>query len=282
MQDFSIQELEEKANLIRQDVVKMLVTAGSGHSAGPLGLADVFTALYFAILRYDPKNPHWPERDRFVLSCGHVCPVWYATLAHAGFFPKEELLTLRQIGSRLQGHPHNLSLPGVETSSGPLGQGISQAIGMALVGKLDRARWRVVCMMSDGEQQEGQVWEALMFAGNRQLNNLTVVVDRNQIQIDGFTEEVMPLQPLKQKYEAFNWQVLEIDGHNIPEIIEAFNTTKAMMEKPTLIIAHTIPGKDVEFMENLPEWHGKTPTIGESVEALRELRNLYGQIDSDL
>src|SRR4030043_1111588 len=280
--DYSIEELQEKANLIRQDVVKMLVTAGSGHSAGPLGLADVFTALYFAVLKVNPQEPFWPERDRFVLSCGHVCPVFYATLAHAGFFPKNELLTLRKLSSRLQGHPHNFGLPGVETSSGSLGQGISQAIGMAIAGKMDRARWRVITLMSDGEQQEGQVWEALMFAANRNFNNLIVLIDRNQIQIDGHTEQVMPLEPLKQKYEAFNWQVLEIDGHNIPEIIEAFSQAKATAENPTVIIAHTIPGKDVEFMENLPECQGKTPTIGESIEALRELRSLYGQIDSDV
>lgn len=278
--NYSLQELEEKANFIRQDIIRMLVAAGSGHSAGPLGLADVFTALYFGgILNYDPKQPDWPQRDRFVLSCGHVCPVWYATLAHAGFFPKKELLTLRQVNSRLQGHPHNLSLPGAETSSGPLGQGISQAVGIALAGKMDHARWRVICLMSDGEQQEGQTWEALMFAGNRKLNNLTALVDRNNIQIDGFTEDVMPLEPLKAKYEAFNWQVLEIDGHNFEEIIDAFAKARTIWEKPTLILAHTIPGKGVEFMEHLPEWHGKTPSVGESVEALRELRTLYGQIE---
>lgn len=280
--NYSLAQLKEKANLIRQDIIKMLLTAGSGHSAGSLGLADIFTALYFAdILKYDPKNPLWLERDRFFLSCGHVCPAWYATLAHAGFFSKKDLLTLRQLGSGLQGHPHNLSLPGVENSSGPLGQGLSQAIGMALAGKMDKARWRVVCLMSDGEQQEGQIWEALMFAGKNKLQNLTAIVDRNNIQIDGYTEEVMPLEPVGKKYQAFGWHVLEINGHDFVEIIEAFAKARTIWEKPTIIIAHTIPGKDVEFMENLPQWHGKPPAIGESIEALRELRNLYGQIKSE-
>ena len=269
--EYSLRQLEKKAKLIRQDVIRMLVKAGSGHPAGSLGLADIFTALYFSILKYDPQNPDWEERDRFILSCGHVCPVFYATLARAGFFPKKELLTLRQLNSRLQGHPHNLTLPGIEVSSGPLGQGISQAIGVALAGKLERAPWRVICLMSDGEQQEGQVWEALMFASNYKLNNLTAIVDRNKIQIDGYTEEVMPLEPLKEKYEAFGWHVLEINGHDLVEIIEAFSKAKTIYEQPTIIIAHTIPGKGVSFMENLPEWHGKAPTPEEAEKALEEL-----------
>jgi len=269
--EYLLAQLQKKASLIRQDVIKMLVKAGSGHPAGSLGLADVFTALYFSILNYNSEKPDWPERDRLVLSCGHVCPVYYAALARAGFFPIKELLTLRQLGSRLQGHPHNLALPGVETSSGPLGQGISQAIGMALAGRLERARWRVVCLMSDGEQQEGQTWEALMLAANYKLNNLTALIDRNNIQIDGHTEEVMPLEPLKEKYLAFGWHVLEINGHKFEEIIEAFAQAKTIWEKPTIIIAHTIPGKGVSFMENLAEWHGKAPTSQEAEKALREL-----------
>lgn len=269
--EYSLAQLEVKANLIRKEVVKMLAKAGSGHPSGSLGLADVFAALYFSVLNYDPKNPSWPERDRFVLSCGHVCPALYAALALAGFLPKKELASLRQLDSRLQGHPHNLSLPGVETSSGPLGQGISQAIGMALAGRLERAKWRVVCLMSDGEQQEGQTWEALMFAGKEKLNNLTAIVDRNNIQISGQTEEVMPLEPLKEKYEAFNWQVLEIDGHDIASIIKALVDARTIWEKPTVIIAYTIPGKGVSFMENDFSWHGKAPTQEEAKKALREL-----------
>ena len=269
--EYSLAQLQKKARLIRQDVIKMLVRAGSGHPAGSLGLADVFTALYFSILNYHSEKPDWPERDRFVLSCGHVCPVYYAAMARAGFFPIKELLTLRQFGSRLQGHPHNLALPGVEASSGPLGQGISQAIGMALAGRLERAGWRAVCLMSDGEQQEGQTWEALMFAGKEKLNNLTAIVDRNNIQISGPIEEVMPLEPLRKKYQAFGWHVLEINGHSFEEIIEAFAQAKSVWGKPTIIIAHTIAGKGVSFMENLPEWHGKAPTPQEAEKALKEL-----------
>lgn len=269
----SIAQLKKKSNEIRQDVIKMLAEAGSGHPAGSLGLADVFTALYFYILNYDPKNPDWPDRDRFILSAGHVCPVLYAALAHAGFFSKKKLVSMRKINSPLQGHPHNLSLPGIETSSGPLGQGLSQAVGMAMSAKLDRANWRVVCLLSDGEQQEGQTWEALMFAGNKKLNNLTAIIDRNNIQIDGFTQEIMPLEPLRQKYEAFNWQVLEINGHDFYEIIEAFERAKQLGGRPAIIIAHTIPGKGVSFMEDRFEWHGKTLSKEEGKLALIELEN---------
>src|SRR3989338_5280676 len=223
----TIQQLEQKANEIRQDIVKMLVHAKSGHSAGPLGMADVFTALYFGVMNYDSKNPAWADRDRFVLSCGHICPVWYATLAHAGFFPHHELATLRKLGTRLHGHPHNEVLPGAENSSGPLGQGLSQAAGMAYVGlKMDHKPWRVYCVCSDGEQQEGQIWEAVLFAGKNNLRNLTVLLDRNNIQIDGYTEDVMPLEPLRAKYEAFGWSVIDVAGHNIREIIDACNKAK--------------------------------------------------------
>lgn len=288
----NIRELEAKANEIRQDIIKMLVHAKSGHSAGPLGMADVFTALYFGVLNYNSKNPTWPERDRFVLSCGHICPVWYATLAHAGFFPHSELATLRKLGTRLHGHPHNEVLPGAENSSGPLGQGLSQAAGMAYVGlKMDKKPWRVYCVMSDGEQEEGQIWEAAMFAGKNNLRNLTALMDRNNIQIDGYTEDVMPLEPLKAKYEAFGWTVLEVDGHNIREIIEACNKAKAIYENPTLIICHTIPGKGVDFMEYRYEWHGAPPDSGDILgapkkgvqahEALKELRTLGGKIQSE-
>lgn len=275
---YTFKQLEILANKIRVDVIRMLLEAGSGHAAGPLGSADIFTSLYSAILDIRPENPNWAERDRFVLSAGHLCPAYYATLAHAGFFSHKELKTLRKLGSRLQGHPHNLSLPGVETSSGSLGQGLSQAAGMALAGRLDDKRYRVYCLMSDGEQQEGQTWEAVMFAGKSRLSNLTAIIDRNNIQIDGFTEEVMPLEPLKEKYEAFNWHVLEIDGHNSEQIIDACNEAKAIFEKPTVIIAHTIPGKGVEFMEQEFKWHGKTPDKKQAREALHDLRTLGGRI----
>lgn len=267
-----IHKLEKIANLIRQDIIKMLVEAGSGHSAGPLGMADIFTALYFNILNHDPKNPNWEDRDRLILSNGHICPVRYATMAHAGYFPLSELKTLRKLGSRLQGHPHRTSLPGIETTSGPLGSGLSQACGLALAGKIDRAKWRVICLMSDGEQDEGNTWEAAMFAGKYKINNLTALMDRNNIQIDGFTEEVMPLEPLKDKYEAFSWHVLEIDGHNIQQIIDAFSEAKNIFEKPTLILAHTTPGKGVNFMENKYEWHGKPPNKDEAKLALEQLK----------
>lgn len=273
--------LEEKANEIRQDIIATLVHAGSGHSAGPLGMADIFTAFYFHILNHDPKRPDWPERDRLVLSNGHICPVQYVTMAHAGYFPLSELNTLRKINSRLQGHPHRGALPGVETTSGPLGSGISQAIGMALAARMDKKRHRIYCLTSDGEHDAGNTWEAIMFAGKNRLSNLTVVIDRNNIQIDGFTEDIMPLEPLRQKYESFNWHALEVDGHNIAHFVDAINEAIAVYEKPTVIIAHTIPGKGVSFMENKFEWHGKPPNKEEAALALAELRTLGGKIRSE-
>ncbi len=282
MKAYSLKELESVANTIRQDIIAMLVKAGSGHSAGPLGMADVFAALYFAVLNHDPKHPEWEDRDRLILSNGHICPVRYAAMARAGYFPVEELGTLRAFGSRLQGHPERQKLPGVETTSGPLGSGLSQAAGMAYVGKhIDKKPWRVYCAMSDGEQEAGQTWEAAMFAGKNRLDNLTGIIDRNNIQIDGTTEQVMPLEPLKEKYEAFNWSVLEVDGHNIEAIIDACNQARAIHEKPTVIIAHTIPGKGVDFMENKFEWHGKPPTPKEANIALQKLRTLAGKIRSE-
>lgn len=284
-------ELKYKANDIRQDIIQMLLAAKSGHSAGPLGMADVFTALYFHILAHDPSHPTWEGRDRLVLSCGHICPVLYATLGEAGYFPKEELLTLRKLGTRLHGHPHNLALPGLETSSGPLAQGSSQAVGMALALNMNHAKQRVYLVMSDGEQNEGQVWEAAMFAGARKLHNITAIIDRNNIQIDGYTEDVMPLESLRAKYEAFNWHVLEVDGHNLQQIIDACNEAKAIYEKPTVIIAHTIPGKGVDFMEGDYRWHGappgglevpgNPPKADQGKIALEELRTLRGQIRSE-
>lgn len=284
-------DLELKANLIRTDIIEMLVEAGSGHSAGPLGMADVFTALYFNILNIDPKNPTWEERDRLVVSSGHIAPVIYATLANRGYFSREELKTLRKNETRLQGHPHFGSLPGIETTSGPLGQGLSQAIGMALAARLDKKTYRIFAILSDGEHDEGQTWEAVLFAGKNKLHNLTAIVDRNNIQIDGMTEDIMPLEPFREKYESFNWHVIEIDGHNLEEIIDACNQAKAIEAKPTCIIAHTIPGKGVGFMEYDYRWHGNPPGTQE-IEgdppkeeqvkvALHDLRTLRGKIKSE-
>lgn len=279
-----INKLYEVSNTIRQDIIIMLLEAGSGHSAGPLGMADVFTALYFNLLNHDPNNPSFPDRDRVILSNGHICPVLYATLARAGYFPVEELRTLRKLGTRLHGHPHNLALPGLENSSGPLGQGLSIACGMAYAAKLDNKTHRIFCLMSDGEQEEGQIWEAAMFAGKNKLHNLTAIMDRNNIQIDGFTEDVMPLEPLNEKYESFGWHVLEVDGHNMQQIIDACKEAHSIFEKPTLIIAHTIPGKNVSFMEFKYEWHGKPPNKEEAqkaIEELKKLRTLNGKIQGE-
>lgn len=258
-----VKSLEKKANEIRQDIITTLAEAGSGHSAGPLGMADIFTAFYFHILNHNPKKPDWKERDRLVLSNGHICPVQYVTMAHAGYFPLDELMTLRKLGSRLQGHPHRGSLPGIETTSGPLGSGLSQAIGIALAARMDGAKYHTYCLTSDGEHNEGNLWEAVMLAGKERLSNLTVVIDRNNIQIDGKTESVMPLEPLRDKYEAFNWHVLEIDGHNMRAIVDAVHEAKAIYEKPTVIIAHTIPGKGVSYMEGDYRWHGTPPGIAD-------------------
>ena len=266
-----LRKLERIANEVRKGVVRMLHEAKSGHSAGSIGLADIFTALYFNALNHDPKNAEWPGRDRLVLSNGHVCPVMYATMAEAGYFPKEELLTLRKLGSRLQGHPHKGTLPGIENSSGPLGQGLSIAAGMAFYAKRKRKSWRVYCVCSDGEHNEGQIWEAVMFAAKYRLGNLTAIMDRNNIQIDGFTEDVMPLEPLAEKYRAFGWHVIEVDGHNIAQLIKACNEAKHVIERPTMIIAHTVPGKSISFMEFLTEWHGKSPGPQEMEQALADL-----------
>ncbi len=279
--DEKVKLLEETANKIRESIIEMLEEAGSGHSAGPLGMADVFTAFYFHILKHDPKNPDWPDRDRLVLSNGHICPVQYAALAYAGYFSVEELKTLRKINSRLQGHPHRGSLPGLETTSGPLGSGLSQAIGMALAAKLDKKKYRVYAFLSDGEHDEGNLWEAVMFAGKNKISNLTALIDRNNIQIDGFTNDVMPLEPLKEKYESFGWHVLEINGHSFEQIVDAVNEAKVIHEKPAVIIAHTIPGRGVSFMENDYLWHGKPPTKEEAIKALKELRTLGGKITSE-
>ena len=281
LDDKKIRFLEMTANQIRQDVIDMLVEAGSGHSAGPLGMADVFTALYFHVLNHDPKNPNWPDRDRLILSNGHICPIQYAILARAGYFDIEELKTLRKLNSRLQGHPHRGALPGIETTSGPLGSGLSQSAGFALAAKLDQKKYRIYALLSDGEQDAGNTWEAAMFIGKNKLNNITAIIDRNNIQIDGFTEDIMPLESLKEKYEAFRWHVLEIDGHNIEQIVDACNEARAIFEKPTIIIVHTIPGKGVSFMEQDYLWHGIPPDKEQAKKALNELRTLGGQIKSE-
>lgn len=275
-------ELRLKANEIRTSIVEMLVAAGSGHSAGPLGLADIFSALYFNILKHDPKNPAWPDRDRLIVSNGHVAPVLYAAMAHAGYLPVSELTSLRKSGSRLQGHPHREFLPMLETSSGPLGSGLSQAVGMALADRMDHGRDShkyFYCVLSDAELQEGATWEAAMLAGKERLRTLTAVVDRNSIQIGGYTEDLMPVEPLRAKWEAFNWYVVEIDGHDFDGIAKAFDEAKAVFDKPTVIIAHTIPGKGVDFMERDYKWHGEPPKGEEAKRALEQLRTLGGRIE---
>jgi len=280
-QDKQRLELEEVAVQLRQDVIKMLLAAGSGHSASSLGLADIFAALYFSVLNVDPKTPDDPGRDRLILSNGHACPILYATLVKKGFIQKPYLKTLRRLDSPLQGHPHIDINIGVDFSSGPLGQGLSLACGIALAGKLDKKLYRIYCITGDGELQEGAIWESAMFAPNHNLQNLTWIIDRNNIQIDGYTEQVMPLEPLRDKLEAFNWHVIEINGHNMDEIISACNMAKSIYERPTAIIAHTIPGKGVPEMEYKFEWHGKTPSKEVAQKALKSLRTLEGQIESD-
>lgn len=284
-----VQRLELKANEIRQSLIEMLFEAKSGHTAGPLGMADIFTLLYFSVLHHDPKNPDWPERDRVILSNGHICPILYATLAHAGYFPIEELMTLRKFGSRLQGHPHRGSLPGVETTSGPLGSGVSQAVGMAIAERMNNpysAKF-FYCLTGDGELNEGQIWEALMLAGKEQLHNLILIVDRNGIQIDGYTKDVMPLEPLREKFEAFNFDVQEVDGHNIRAVNDAIGKAQAVYEQPSVIIAHTVAAKGVDVFERDFRWHGNPPGKGpedrvpkgeQAKVALEKLRTLGGTI----
>lgn len=280
--DEKIKELELTANKVRQDIIEMLVEAGSGHSAGPLGMADIFTALYFCVLKHDPKDPKWPGRDRLILSNGHICPVRYVVMHHAGYdITKEELKTFRKIDSRLEGHPSYKKMHSLETTSGPLGEGLSQACGMALGAKMDGRDndFHIWCLTSDAEQAEGMTWEAAMFAGKYRLQNLTQIVDRNNIQIDGFTEDVMPLEPLKEKYEAFGWHVLEMNGHDMREIISALEESKSIQEKPVFIIANTTPGKGVDFMENDYKWHGIVPDEKQAKEALRQLKEEQTKIE---
>lgn len=282
----NVKQLELKAEAIRETIIEMLVAAGSGHTAGPMGMADIFAALYFTILNHDPKNPEWEERDRLILSNGHIVPVRYAAMAHAGYFPVEECLTLRKFGSRLQGHPERTRLPGLETTSGPLGSGLGQAAGIAYGARLDQKsasrRIQVYCAMSDGEHDAGNIWESAMFAGANKLSNLTGIIDRNNIQINGMTEQVMPLEGLRAKYEAFGWHVLECDGNNIAAFIDCVGEAKAITEKPTVIIAHTVPGKGIKEIEYDFTWHSYKPELQKDApKYLAELRTLKGKIESE-
>jgi transketolase len=276
-----LKNLELKAEAIRETIIEMLVAAGSGHTAGPMGMADIFAALYFDILNHDPKNPEWDERDRLILSNGHIVPVRYAAMAHAGYFPVEECLTLRKFGSRLQGHPERLRLPGLETTSGPLGSGLGQAAGIAYGARMDGKKFHIYCAMSDGEHDAGNIWESAMFIGANKLSNLTGIIDRNNIQIDGLTEDVMPLESLRNKYEAFGWHVLECDGNNIAAFIDMVNEAKAITERPTVIIAHTVPGKGIKEIEYDYRWHGTPPNKEQATKWLAELRTLKGKIQSE-
>lgn len=265
MKKLTIPELKQKAKEIRIDLLKMLSKSDSGHTAGPLGLADIFTALYFYVLNHKPKKWDWEKRDRLCLSCGHVVPIRYVTMAHAGYFAKQELDTFRTFGSRLQGHPSIHDFPAMEHSSGPLAQGTSVSVGMALAARLKKQKHFVYCVVSDGEQQEGQTWEAIMMAAKEKLGNLIWIMDRNNIQIEGNTQDVMPLDSLKDKYESFHWQVIEIDGNDMSQIVQACEKAQKQTEKPTLILAHTIAGKGVPFMEGKYQWHGKTHPMNEEL-----------------
>jgi transketolase len=282
MSTLTIEQLELQAEQIREDIIRMLEHAGSGHSAGPLGLADIFTALYFDILKKDPKNPDWEERDIFLLSNGHCVPVQYAAMARSGYFDVSELMTLRKLGTRLQGHPERTKLPGLENTSGPLGCGLSQASGMAMAMRMNdqHHRW-IYVVMGDGELDEGNIWEAAMFASKNKLHNIIGIIDRNNIQIDGPTETVMPLEDLKEKWISFGWHVIEIDGNNVEAVIDACAMGRAIIEKPVMIIAHTIPGKGVDFMEYDFNWHGAPPNHEQAVAALHDLRTLKGKIRSE-
>jgi transketolase len=272
----SLKELEEMAATIRCDIIKMIAEANAGHPGGSLSAADIVTALYFRMMNVDPANPAWPDRDRFILSKGHACPVWYAALAERGFFDKSHLGTLRKIDSILQGHADMLKTPGVDMTVGSLGQGFSAGLGMALSAKLRKKDYHVWVMVGDGECQEGAIWEAAMAGAKWKLDNLTVIVDKNGLQNDTFVDEVMPVDPLPDKWRAFGWHLIEIDGHDMGQIVEAMERAAALKGIPTVIIAYTVKGKGVSFMENVPVWHGKAPCAEEAVIALRELMGVTG------
>lgn len=269
--ELQIKELEEKAKLIRRLIVQMIAKAGSGHPGGSLSATDLITALFFSVLKHDPKNPKWPERDRFHMSKGHCAPLWYAVLAESGYFPKEALSTLRQLGSLLQGHPDRRT-PGVEVSSGSLGQGLSVALGMSLAAKVDKKDYRVYVLIGDGETQEGNIWEAAMAAAHFKRDNICAILDYNGFQIDGATKAIMNLDPIANKWKAFGWHAIEIDGHNMRQILAAYDEAKTIKDQPTAIIARTIKGKGVSFMENTVDFHGRAPTQEETERALEELK----------
>jgi len=269
-----IKRLELVANRLRQHVIEMVAAAGSGHQGGPLGMADVFAVLYFHELRHDPKRPAWADRDRLILSNGHICPIRYAAMAESGYFPVKELLTLRKFGTRLQGHPERKRLPGTETTSGPLGGGLAQGAGMAYAAKMDGKTWRTYVVNSDAEQAIGLHWEAVLFAGKNRLDNLVSIIDRNNIQIDGETEDIMPIEPLAEKYEAFNWHVIECNGNDIGDVVRAVEEAKKIHQRPICIIAHTIPGRGVSYMENDYLWHSQPFKPGQAEQALSELKEI--------
>lgn len=286
----TLEDLNRMANTLRKDIISMLMEAGSGHAAGPLDLAEIATALYFNVLNIDPKKKNDPDRDRLYVSPGHTAPIWYAVLARAGFFPVEELKSLRKLGTRLQGHMDRLTVPGVESSAASLGQGLSIACGSALAAQMDNKRYQTYCVLSDGEHDEGSTWEAISFAGHYRLQHLTAIIDRNNIQIDGYTEDIMTKEPLADRYEAFGWHVINIDGHNVELVIDACNEAKAIIEKPVVIVAHTIAGKGVGYMEYDYRWHGSPPGKVETErtpakdsqgkDALKQLRTLDGKIEN--
>jgi transketolase len=268
----SVEELEKMAVIIRCDIIDMICTAAAGHPGGSLSAADVVTALYFRIMRIDPENPGWPDRDRFILSKGHACPVWYAALAERGYFDKSHLKTLRQMGSILQGHPDMLKTPGIDMTAGSLGHGLPAGLGMALSGKLQQKDYHVFVIIGDGESQEGSIWEASMAAPNFKLDNLTAILDYNHLQNDYSLEDIMPIHPAVDKWRAFGWHVIDIDGHDMAQVVAALEESKSHKGKPTMIVANTVKGKGVSYMENVCEWHGKAPCQEEADQALEELR----------
>ncbi len=281
LHDDEVKRLELIANKLRQHVITSVAQAKSGHQGGPLGMADIFSVLYFHELRHDPKNPMWEERDRLILSNGHICPIRYAAMAEAGYFPVEELMTLRKLGSRLQGHPERAKLPALESTSGPLGEGLAQAVGMAYASKMDGKKWRTYCITGDGEHDEGIMWEAIHFAGKNKLDNLINIVDRNYIQIDGNTEDVMPLDPFEEKYKAFGWHVIGCSGNDIQDVVRALEEAKTLATKPIVIVAHTTPGKGVSYMENNYLWHSQPFKAGEAEKALEELKAEEARITAE-
>ena len=268
----SIEELKQMAVTIRCDIIEMIATAKAGHPGGSLSAADVVTALYFRVMNVDPENPNWPERDRFILSKGHACPVWYAALAERGYFDKAHLGTLRKLDSILQGHPDMKKTPGIDMTAGSLGHGLSAGLGMALSGRLRKQGYHVWVIVGDGESQEGSIWEAAMAAAKWDLDNLTAILDRNHLQNDGCVDTEMPIDPVPDKWQAFGWHVMEIDGHDMEQVVEALEKAKTIKGKPTMIIAHTIKGKGVSFMENVAGWHGKAPCAEEAAQALEDIR----------